>query len=513
SITDVEVLASLRDDPVGYAMPCSNRNFWQPILNANVNIVNAVRATGLKRLNQHMPPWSDAEYLLYSQNGNRVTGESMMRMRHEFARDLLLAECFDMNGRFLAKLDNALVSYATQPTWVLAAHDSKLDVYHGKTVYVDLNAALVSSFLGNALYMLGSALSTNTAKIIRDELKRRTVQPQLDRLIGKETPFYWQNHDSNWNAVCFNGMVSAILTTVNCRSLLRSKSKQPDPETKNLVTKGHGGGSHDEGNQYLTHTPTSATLDASIDDKKAFRILIYTLEPSQYRHIGGYTRVRIAYEALVAHHKPTTKIDRIQRLSDVRATETDSNQVVKLLALVPWEFHQIDDRLSNLPDSKQTVAKTKIALDAEWKAAVRNGSIKTPRGQAKEDHALFAAGDRGAKGSSGRGSGRGRGASRSGQAERSDRSSAKGTYHYCGEERYWQSECRKKACENGGQTPEGIGESDDETKNDDGQPTQDAAEDNGPIFLGEPCEALPLRTDPDWHPTVPSVRLLFINNS
>ncbi|ETV97490.1 hypothetical protein H310_09415 [Aphanomyces invadans] len=266
---------------------------------------------------------------------------------------------------------------------------------------------------------------------------------------------------------------------------------------------------HDEGNQYLTHTPTSATLDASSDDQKAFGILIDTLEPSQYRHIGGYTRVRIAYEALAKlswDPRQETLPDFIyrfqilvQRLSDVRATETDSNQVVKLLPC------------------KQTVAKTKIALEAEWKAAVRNGSIKTPRGQAKEDHALFAAGDRGAKGSSGRGSGRGRGASRSGQAERSDRSSAKGTYHYCGEERYWQSECRKKACENGGQTPEGIdlsqGESDDETKNDDGQPTQDAAEDNGPIFLGEPCEALPLRTDPDWHPTVPSVRLLFINNS
>ncbi|ETW04756.1 hypothetical protein H310_03903, partial [Aphanomyces invadans] len=127
SITDVEVLASLRDDPIGYAMPCSNRTFWQPILDANVNIVNAVRATGVKRLKQAMPPWSDAAYLLYNQTGNRVDGQTMMKKRHEFTRDLLLAECFDMNGRFLAKLDNALVSYATQRTWVLAAHDSKLD--------------------------------------------------------------------------------------------------------------------------------------------------------------------------------------------------------------------------------------------------------------------------------------------------------------------------------------------------------------------------------------------------
>ncbi|ETV90212.1 hypothetical protein H310_14956 [Aphanomyces invadans] len=107
----------------------------------------------------------------------------------------------------------------------------------------------------------------------------------------------------------------------------------------------------------------------------------------KYCHIEGYTRVRIAYEALIL----------VQRLSDVRATETESNQVLKLLALMPWEFCHLVDRLSNLPDSEQTVAKTKIALEAEWKAAVRNGAIKTPRGQANEDRALFVAGGRGAK--------------------------------------------------------------------------------------------------------------------
>ncbi|RHY23504.1 hypothetical protein DYB32_009167 [Aphanomyces invadans] len=227
--------------------------------------------------------------------------------------------------------------------------------------------------------------------------------------------------------------------------------------------------------QYLTHTPTSATLDANSDDQKAFGILIDTLEPSQYRHIEGYTRVRIAYKAL--------------RLSDVRATETESNQVLKLLALMPWEFCHIVDRLSNLPDSEQTVAKTKIALEAELKAAVRSGAIKTPRGQANEDRSLFVAGPRERRPNS--------------KGHRSD-----------GKEHSNAAVFMCSATESGVDMIDlHRGESDDETKDDDGQPIQDAAEDNGPIFLGKTGEALPLRTDPDWHPTVQPVRQLFINNS
>ncbi|ETV91660.1 hypothetical protein H310_13738 [Aphanomyces invadans] len=293
--------------------------------------------------------------------------------------------------------------------------------------------------------------------------------------------------------------------------------------------------------QLLTQMPTSTALDASSEDQKAFGILIDTLKPSQYRYIDGHTRVRIAYDALVAQHKPTTKVDQIQVAMEwaklswdpyVRAAETESNQVVKLLALMLWEFRHLVDRLPNLPDSEQTVAKTKIALEAERKAAVGNGAIKTPRGQANEVRALFG---RDNQGNGGRGRSRGRGASRSGQAEQNDRSAAKGTCDYCGKEGHWQSEFRKKARENGrpnlkGHWPDGKDDhsnvavfmfsatesgidmialsqevSNNETKDNeepDEEPTQDASVVNGPIYMGEPGEALPLRTDPDWHPTV-----------
>ncbi|RQM21109.1 hypothetical protein B5M09_010839 [Aphanomyces astaci] len=123
----------------------------------------------------------------------------------------------------------------------------------------------------------------------------------------------------------------------------------------------------------------------------------------------------------------------VKRLHEVGATETESNQVVKLLALMPRDFCHIVDRLSNGSDHNQTVTKTKIALEAEWNAAVRNGGIKLPRGHANEDRALYAEGGRGNNTASGGPSGH--------------NGTKSGTCHYCGKEGHWQSKCRKKARE------------------------------------------------------------------
>ncbi|RHY29702.1 hypothetical protein DYB32_004938 [Aphanomyces invadans] len=50
----------------------------------------------------------------------------------------------------------------------------------------------------------------------------------------------------------------------------------------------------------------------SLEDQKAFGILIETLDPSQYRYNQHATQVRTAYETFVIQHEPTSKIDRIQ---------------------------------------------------------------------------------------------------------------------------------------------------------------------------------------------------------
>ncbi|RHY20147.1 hypothetical protein DYB32_010097 [Aphanomyces invadans] len=209
--------------------------------------------------------------------------------------------------------------------------------------------------------------------------------------------------------------------------------------------------------------------------------------------------VRTAYEALVAHHQPTTNIDRIQvamewakliwdprqetldfiyrflvllhRLHEVRAGESEANQVVKLLALMPWEFRHLVDRLSKLPDDQQTVAKTKGAHEAEWKAAVWNGA--ECRKKSRES------GRQGIKT----------------RDTKEDHSNAAVDMFSKFESRYDQD----------------MVNPDDEWKEDEGiQPIVVDASNTETIYLGEPGEALPLRTIPDSSATRKLVRQLSI---
>ncbi|RQM10833.1 hypothetical protein B5M09_010422 [Aphanomyces astaci] len=140
------------------------------------------------------------------------------------------------------------------------------------------------------------------------------------------------------------------------------------------------------------------------------------------------------------YHQPTTKVDQIEvskewtklnwnprqetmqdflhrfhqltvRLNEVGIREIDYNQVLKLLTLMPWDFCHLVDRLLNGATDPQMPA-VRIELEAEYKAAIRGG-----------------------RGRGGRGSG--------GPPKKT------GNCHYCGNNGYWESDCRKKAREEG----------------------------------------------------------------
>ncbi|RHY21177.1 hypothetical protein DYB32_009874 [Aphanomyces invadans] len=136
----------------------------------------------------------------------------------------------------------------------------------------------------------------------------------------------------------------------------------------------------------------------SLEDQKAFGILIETLDPSQYRYNQHPTQVRTAYEALVIQHEPTSKIDRIQvamewiRLSwDVRQEPCRISSITSKHSSNDYttDFRHIVDRRSHLPESDQTVKENKVALETEWKAAVRNGAIKLPRAHSNHEGAFL----------------------------------------------------------------------------------------------------------------------------
>ncbi|KAG9400898.1 hypothetical protein AC1031_009620 [Aphanomyces cochlioides] len=135
---------------------------------------------------------------------------------------------------------------------------------------------------------------------------------------------------------------------------------------------------------YGTLSPQENNPISDEDNQKAYGILI--------ENAGDGT-------ALQTYHEPITKADRIEilkewsqiewnckrenlpnfihrfevlarRLRDIGVTESDENLVAKLLALTPWSFRHIVDRLLHTAD--QSLSTVKVALEAEWKAALRN---------------------------------------------------------------------------------------------------------------------------------------------
>ncbi|RHY23975.1 hypothetical protein DYB32_009011, partial [Aphanomyces invadans] len=169
----------------------------------------------------------------------------------------------------------------------------------------------------------------------------------------------------------------------------------------------------------LLHTIASGTVEQA-DSQKALGILIETLDPSQYRHVQDTYEARTAYGRLKQYHQPTTNIDRVEvsrdwaklnwntrqetlpdfihrfqemitRMSEVGNTESEEQRVVKLLALMPWEFRHIVDRLLNAA-TQPTMMEVKTQLESEWKAAIKSGAIKPPSGHANEDRALMSQG-------------------------------------------------------------------------------------------------------------------------
>ncbi|RHY17967.1 hypothetical protein DYB32_010452 [Aphanomyces invadans] len=190
---------------------------------------------------------------------------------------------------------------------------------------------------------------------------------------------------------------------------------------------------------------------------------------------------------------PRAQPDFIHRFDQLttRLNETNLNQVVKLLTLMPWEFRHLVDRLLNgATEARMSTVKTE--LKAEWKAAVKGGALKAPNGYPNKDRALTA--DGGGRGNGGRGRGRGR--------NTESAPTKPGKYHYCGNEGHWQQDCRKKAHDESATT--GNGHDRNARGNQDRQ--HDSTSNAAYMFsameaapkMEEPQEAEPLFEDPTW---------------
>ncbi|MBM3501557.1 MAG: hypothetical protein FJX74_23120, partial [Armatimonadetes bacterium] len=164
-----------------------------------------------KLLAEPIPDQPDDLYLDYSRTGNRDRWQRVMGQRRGRLTVLTLAECVENRGRFIPALEAVIAALCEERTWVMPAHDGNLANFEGKIVDIDLASSALAWNLATADHLLGEKLSSGTRELLRENVRRRALDPFLTMVRGERKPNWWMLTTNNWNAVCLAGVTGAAL--------------------------------------------------------------------------------------------------------------------------------------------------------------------------------------------------------------------------------------------------------------------------------------------------------------
>ena len=207
-----EIAAMLPQRPEGIGRPIADRAAWEAI--ASQPRCQAILEAADKLLAEPLPQTSDDLYLEYSRTGNRTHWQDVAFKRRARLDTLVLAECIENKGRYVAAMAEAIRSICAEQTWIYPAHDGALNNFHSKEVDVDLGSAALGWTLGTTDWLLGDRLDASVRELIRSKVRERVLDPFKETIAGKRQGNWWIMATNNWNAVCFAGVTGAALTLV-----------------------------------------------------------------------------------------------------------------------------------------------------------------------------------------------------------------------------------------------------------------------------------------------------------
>jgi len=214
-MTPQAIAELLPDRCTGLGRPVSDRAAWRGV--AKLKGYRSALADGEKVLAAPLPPQGDELFLDYSRTGNRTRWQRVASRRRGRIRSLALAECIENKGRFIGELEKTLAALCAERTWVMPAHDGGLRNFKGTQVDIDLGSSALAWEIATTYYLLGEKLSDKTRAGIRENLRRRILDPYLAMVAGKRKVNWWMMTTNNWNAVCLAGVTGTALAVVESR--------------------------------------------------------------------------------------------------------------------------------------------------------------------------------------------------------------------------------------------------------------------------------------------------------
>jgi len=209
------IAAMLPEAPTGLGRPANDRTAWdalaaQPAFQGVVARAEQVAASPL-------PDLPDELFLDFSRTGNRRRWETVNGSRRGRLAPLVLGECVENGGRFIAPIEELIGALCAERTWVMPAHDGGLANFEGKVIDIDLASSALGWELATAAYLLGDRLGEDTRALLGENLARRIFEPFIAMVRGDRTPNWWMLTTNNWNAVCLAGVTGAALAGLDSR--------------------------------------------------------------------------------------------------------------------------------------------------------------------------------------------------------------------------------------------------------------------------------------------------------
>ena len=209
-----EIAALLEPQAAGLGRPITDRAAWDRL--AQMPATSDVLEAAARIAATAPPALPDELYLEFTRTGNRTNYQKPYFERADRLSALLRAECLMNQGKFLDAIEREVSAICDERSWVMPAHDAKLENFTGKNLYVDLGSSSRAWLLATAQWWLQDRLPSETAERLRFEVNRRVLIPYL-KMLRAGTPsggFWWVTTTSNWNAVCNAGVVGTALALV-----------------------------------------------------------------------------------------------------------------------------------------------------------------------------------------------------------------------------------------------------------------------------------------------------------